>query len=74
MRTVPAMVSTKDLSYIEDMCNWIYTLSKKAIHFSKEVTDVELKNGLESLAAKLKTHYEKLLLILESGGTIDEPK
>lgn len=74
MRTVPAMISTKDLSYIEDMCNWIYTLSKKALHFSKEVTDIELKNGLESLSAKLKNHYEKLLFVLESGGLMDESK
>ena len=72
MRTVPAMVSTKDLSYIEDMCNWIYTLSKKATHFSKEVTDSELKDGLESLAAKLKNHYEKLLGVLKAGGIFDE--
>lgn len=67
MQTVPAMISTKDLSYIEDMANWIYTLSKKANHFASEVTDSDLKNGFQSLAAKLKTHYEILLSIL--GGT-----
>ena len=50
MRTVPTIVSTKDLSYIEDMCNWIYTLSKKAKHFANEVSDNDLKNGLESLS------------------------
>lgn len=67
MQTVPAMISTKDLSYIEDMANWTYTLSKKANHFANEVKDSDLKNGFQSLAAKLKTHYEMLLSIL--GGT-----
>lgn len=72
MITVPAMVSTKDLSYIEDMCNWIYTLSKKASHFANEVNDMDLKNGLESLSSKLKSHYELLLNILQTGGLSNE--
>ena len=32
MNTVPAMVSTKDLSYLEDMMNWNFTLSKRGIY------------------------------------------
>ena len=68
MKTVPNMISTKDLSYIEDMANWTYTLSKKANHFANEVSDIALKDGLGALAVKLKTHYETLLNILNNGG------
>ena len=67
MQTPPAMISTKDLTYIEDMANWTYTLSKKAEHFANEVVDSDLKNGFQSLAAKLKLHYKILLSVL--GGT-----
>lgn len=72
MRTVPVMISTKDLSYIEDMCNWIYTLSKKAKHFATEVNDDDLKNGLESLSSKLKMHYTMLLNVLQVEGESNE--
>ena len=68
MQTVPTMISTKDLSYIEDMANWTYTLSKKANHFANEVNDQALKDGFGALAVKLKTHYEMLLGILQTGG------
>lgn len=69
MQKVPPMISTKDLSYIEDMANWTYTLSKKANHFANEVTDTDLKDGFGALAVKLKGHYEMLLSVLQSGGT-----
>lgn len=67
MQTVPQIISTKDLSYIEDMANWTYTLSKTANHFAEEVTDSNLKGGFISLATKLKSHYEMLLNVLQQG-------
>ena len=39
MNTVPNIISTKDLSYLEDMFNWHFNASKKAHHFSEEVQD-----------------------------------
>ena len=68
MNTVPAMVSTKDLSYLEDMMQWNYNLSKKAYHYSTEVTDEALKDAFLSLANTCKEHYEKLLQALSIGG------
>ena len=68
MNTVPPMISTKDLSYIEDMANWVYTLSKKANHFANEAKDEALKDGFGALAVKLKSHYEMLLNVLKKGG------
>ncbi len=69
MNTVPAMVSTKDLSYLEDMMNWNYTLSKIAYHYSEEVTEESLKNAFSSLAHTLHQHYQTLLDCLYVGGT-----
>lgn len=69
MNTVPAMVSTKDLSYLEDMMNWNFTLSKKANHFSNEVQDVVLKEAFTNLADTLKSHYQILLDALYVGGS-----
>ncbi len=69
MNTVPAMVSTKDLSYLEDMMNWNFILSKKAYHYSKEVTDEALKEEFASLAHTIKNHYQTLLDSLYVGGS-----
>lgn len=69
MNTVPAMISTKDLSYLEDMMNWNLTLSKKAEHYSKEVKEEALKDAFTSLAHTCKEHYESLLQSLTIGGS-----
>ena len=69
MNTVPAIISTKDLSYLEDMMQWNYTLSKKAYHYSTEVTDEALKDAFLSLANTCKDHYEQLLQALNIGGS-----
>lgn len=47
MNTVPNIISTKDLSYLEDMFNWHLNASKKASHFSEEVKDPSIKEALE---------------------------
>jgi hypothetical protein len=71
MNTVPEMISTKDLAYLEDMMNWNFILSKKANHYSKEVQDESLKNAFVSLASTCKEHYEILLQLLDKGGTYE---
>ena len=69
MNTVPVMVSTKDLAYLEDMMNWNFTLSKKAYHYSQEVTEPALKEAFDNLAVTLKQHFQTLLDCLYVGGT-----
>ena len=34
MKNVPKIISSKDLSYISDMLNWIHTNSKKIKHYT----------------------------------------
>ena len=46
MQNVPNIISTKDLSYICDMFNWNFTTAKKALNYSNNVTDNEIKEEL----------------------------
>ena len=40
MKTVPNIISTKDLSYIEDMLNWKFILIKKMNNYMNDIQDV----------------------------------
>ena len=64
MKTVPKIISTKDLSYIEDMLNWIHTNSKKIKHYTEIVEDNDVLKELENCNTLLTSTYEKLLNIL----------
>ena len=65
MNNVPTMVSTKDLSYICDMFNWNFTAAKKALKFSNEIMDSEIKAELERVYEMHKEIAEDLLNILK---------
>jgi len=68
MNTVPPMVGSKDLSYLEDMLNWNLTLSKKANHYSELAGDQRIKDILIAVASTCKTHYTSLLNVFSIGG------
>lgn len=65
MKTVPKIISTKDLSYISDMLNWIHTISKKINHYSNIVEDNDVLNELENCNTILTNTYDKLLTLLK---------
>lgn len=65
MNNVPIMISTKDLSYISDMFNWNFTAAKKALCFSIEVTDSEIKNELQNIFEMHKNICSELLNIIK---------
>ncbi len=46
MNKVPNIISTKDLSYIEDIFNWNYTAAKKALNSANCVKDQTISNTL----------------------------
>lgn len=64
MEKVPAIISTKDLSYICDMFNWNFTAAKKALCYSKEVSDMEISNELEKVYKMHKQIATELINIL----------
>ena len=64
MKSVPKIISTKDLSYISDMLNWIHTISKKIYHYTNIVEDNDVLKELENCNTLLITIYNKLLTTL----------
>ena len=67
MKKVPNMISTKDLSYIEDMFNWHFVLCKKAYSYSDLVCDEEISNHMIDVAKKHEKICEKLIKMLGAG-------
>lgn len=66
MKNVPKMISTKDLSYLEDMFNWHITACKKTYNHSKEVEDKEISKHLEKVSKEHKKICNTILSIIES--------
>lgn len=64
MKKVPNMISTKDLSYIEDMFNWHFVLCKKAYSYSEYVTDETISTHMKEVAKKHEKICEKLIKML----------
>lgn len=62
MEQVPAIISTKDLSYLSDMFEWNFIAVKKALHYSNEVTNEDIKKELDKV---YKIHQNNLNKILE---------
>lgn len=62
MEQVPTIISTKDLDYLSDIFEWNFIACKKALHFSKEVNDEDIKKELDSI---YKLHEKTLKQILE---------
>ncbi len=65
MEQVPNIISTKDLSYLSDIFEWNFTACKKAYHFAKEVTDMEMKESLTQVSNMHKEICEEIVKILE---------
>lgn len=59
MNQVPNIISCKDLDYLSDIFNWNFTLSKKALKYSKEVKLESVRNICEktALLASKNCHY-----------------
>lgn len=64
MSEIPNMISSKDLSYIEDMMNWNMIYSKKCYMYKSMISDSEIKKFIDEVAKMHTSHYEKLLNIL----------
>ena len=65
MKSVPNIISTKDLSYLEDMLNWNFILIKKINNYIEEVNDEDVKKVLTKANRELVKDYHLLLDFLE---------
>lgn len=61
MKQVPDMISTKDLSYLEDMFNWHFGIAKKAYSYSLIVEDKTIAEFLLEVSKKHKKICEKIV-------------
>ena len=59
MKTVPNIISTKDLSYIEDMLNWKFILIKKMNNYMNVIQDKNIVKVLQTAREELTKEYEK---------------
>ncbi len=59
MKTVPNIISTKDLSYIEDMLNWKFILIKKMNNYMNVIQDKNIVKVLQTASEELTKEYEK---------------
>ena len=64
MEQVPAIISTKDLSYLGDMFEWNFVAAKKSLHYSNMITNEELKKELDKIYKMHEKHLKKILEIL----------
>ena len=64
MEKVPNIISSKDLSYIEDMFNWHFVICKKAYDYSELVTNEEISKHMKDVAKKHEKICEKLIKML----------
>lgn len=65
MKKVPEIISSKDLSYLEDMFNWHITACKKACFYSKNVTDEAISKHLEKVSKSHEDIANKIVNIIE---------
>ncbi len=68
MEKVPDIISTKDLSYIEDIFNWNFTAAKKALSDANCVQEGSISKTLYEV---YNLHYsicKKLIKLLNQGG------
>ena len=68
MNTVPVMVSTKDLAYLEDMLNWNFIAIKKFNNYLQWITDTDVKNFFNDVIAHYKENYMIIKDCLNLGG------
>lgn len=61
MTQVPNIISTKDLSYLEDMFNWHFIICKKALNYSELVSDEQIALFFTDVSNKYKKICEKIL-------------
>ena len=64
MNQVPNIISCKDLDYLSDIFNWNFTLSKKALHYSKEVKLENVKNICEKITILSSNNCYNIIEIL----------
>ena len=65
MKSVPNIISTKDLSYLEDMLNWNFILIKKINNYFNDIKDEDVVKSIDKAYKELLKNYNDILSTLE---------
>ena len=65
MKSVPNIISTKDLSYLEDMLNWNFILIKKINNYFNDIKDEDVIKSFDEAYKELMKNYNDILSTLE---------
>lgn len=65
MKSVPNIISTKDLSYLEDMLNWNFILIKKINNYFNDIKDEDVIKSFDKAYKELMKNYNDILSTLE---------
>lgn len=65
MKSVPNIISTKDLSYLEDMLNWNFVLIKKINNYLNDIKDDDVVKSFDKAYKELMRNYNDILNTLE---------
>lgn len=61
MNQPPQVITTKDLSYLQDQMSWQLDAMKKCAHFAQECSDQDIKRAIEQAGQMHQRHYQMLL-------------
>ena len=65
MKSVPNIISTKALSYLEDMLNWNFILIKKINNYFNDIKDEDVIKSFDKAYKELMKNYNDILSTLE---------
>ena len=65
MKSVPNIISTIDLSYLEDMLNWNFILIKKINNYFNDIKDEDVIKSFDKAYKELMKNYNDILSTLE---------
>lgn len=65
--SVPNIVGTKDLSYLEDMFKWNYELYKQSINYESKVKDKNAKQLIQKIKKVSDNNMKTILSIIKEG-------
>ncbi|GAA0367244.1 ferritin-like domain-containing protein [Bacillus horti] len=65
----PKVITTKDLSYLEDQLSWHLNIVKKCSHYAQESTDPMVQQLLNQAGEMHQRHYQTLLKHCQNNNT-----
>lgn len=69
MKEPPQVLTTKDVSYLQDALSWELLAAKKCAHWSSEAQDPAIKDALARTGQMHHRHYDLLLAQLDPNKT-----